>query len=59
MENYIGQTYIKVRSQLNKLGIDFRVVSIDGEACMITSDFKPERLNIEIENEIVVNIYGG
>jgi len=38
---------------------EYRIVRIDGKGLMITCDFHPDRLNLEIENNIIVNVYGG
>ena len=63
MKELIGQTLEEARTSLSarkKLeNKDFRIVIIDGKGLMITCDFHPDRLNLEIENNIVVNVYGG
>ena len=38
---------------------DFRIVRIDSKSMAITDDFSFDRLNLEIENNIIVNVYGG
>ena len=63
MKELIGQALEQARTSLStrkKLeNKDFRIVIIDGKGLMITCDFHPDRLNLEIENNIVVNVYGG
>jgi len=57
MKNLIGQTLDFAEKELkNRI---FRIVKIDGKGMMITHDFMPDRLNLEIENNIIVNVYEG
>jgi len=37
----------------------YRIVKIDGKDMMITCDFKPDRLNLEIEKGIIVKVTNG
>lgn len=39
--------------------LSYRIVRIDGTNFIITDDLKLDRLNLEIENGIIVNCYGG
>lgn len=57
MKELIGQTLDSARKKLENK--EYRIVRNNGRAYMITTDFHPDRLNLEIENNIVVNIYGG
>lgn len=57
MKELIGQTLDSARKKLENK--DFRIVRIDGKGLIITCDFNPDRLNLEVENNIVVNVYGG
>lgn len=64
VEEYI--TFLKslkgmdLNSAKEKLkGSEYRIVSIDGKAMAITCDFHIERLNLEVENNLVTNVYGG
>lgn len=45
-----------LRKELNDNNIEFRVTKKDGKFYMITCDFKLNRLNIELENNIITNI---
>lgn len=38
---------------------EYRIVRIDSKSMAITDDFSFDRLNLEIENNIIVNVYGG
>lgn len=44
---------------LNEDGIKYRVVRKDSNHYAITADFRPERLNLEIDNDIVTQVYSG
>ena len=57
MKELIGLDLDSVRKKLENK--DFRIVRIDGKGLMITCDFHPDRLNLEVENNIIVNVYGG
>lgn len=35
-----------------------RVVKIDGEPCIITADFRTDRINVEVENDIITEVDG-
>jgi hypothetical protein len=56
-QNLVGQTLISARKELKDR--IYRIVKIDGKAMTITDDFKPDRLNLEIENEIITRVYEG
>lgn len=57
MKELIGLDSDSARKRLENK--EYRIVRIDGKGLMITCDFHPDRLNLEIENNIVVNVYGG
>ena len=53
-------TGIDLKSAEEKLkDYKYRIVKIDGIGMIITRDHKLERLNLEIENNIIVDVYGG
>jgi len=57
MEKLIGQTLNSAEKELkNRI---FRIVKIDGQGMMVTCDFRPDRLNLEIENNIITRVYEG
>lgn len=35
-----------------------RVTKIDGQPCVVTHDFRLDRINVEIENGIITNVTG-
>lgn len=39
--------------------LSYRIVRIDDTNFIITRDLKLDRLNLEIENGVIVNCYGG
>ena len=50
----IGMTTIEAETYSKNNDVDFRIVMIDGESLPITLDFRPGRINAEVENDIVV-----
>lgn len=44
---------------LNNWGVNYRIISEDNNFFVVTSDFKPERWNLEIEKGIVTKIVFG
>lgn len=44
---------------LDENGINYRVVRGDSNHYAITDDYRPERLNLEIDNDIVTQVYSG
>lgn len=57
MEHLIGLTLESAKEKLKDK--EYRIVKINGQGMVITCDFHPERLNLEIKNNIIVNVYGG
>ena len=57
MKELIGLDSDSARKRLENK--EYRIVRIDGKGLIITCDFNPDRLNLEIENDIIVNVYGG
>jgi len=56
-ERLIGQTINSAEKELkDKI---YRIVKIDGKGMIVTCDFITDRLNLEIENNIIVNVYEG
>lgn len=57
MDNLIGLTLNSAREELKDK--DYRIVRIDGVGMMITCDFLTDRVNLEVENNIIVKTYNG
>ena len=58
-EDIIGMTLDDAKKNLDKAKFRSRVVRQDGKSFIITADFEPTRLNIEIEKGIVKSFYLG
>jgi len=50
----LGLTYSEAREELNRRGVSFRIYNVDGASKILTRDFVPDRLNIRLINNIVV-----
>lgn len=57
MEELIGLSLEAAKEKLKDK--EYRIVKIDGKGMAVTCDFHLDRLNLEIENEIIINVYGG
>ena len=57
MKELIGMDFDAAKEQLKDK--KWRLVRRDGKAYIVTCDYKPERLNLEIENNIITRVYGG
>lgn len=44
---------------LDNYDLKYRVSKVDGVAQILTRDVKPQRINIEIENSIIVRVWLG
>jgi hypothetical protein len=53
-DEIIGMTTTAAKGYANTNDIDFRIGSVDGEATMVTSDFRPGRITAAIEKDVVV-----
>jgi hypothetical protein len=56
-QNLVGQTLISAQKELKDR--DYRIVKIDGQDMYVTDDIYYDRLNLEIENGIITNVYEG
>lgn len=56
----VGETIESAFDKFNDLGIenDIRPVKIDGNHCMVTCDFRPDRINVVIEDNLIKEIHG-
>jgi len=55
-ENYIGRVFEDIKYLYD---LNYRVVRIDGNVCIVTCDYKPDRHNFTLEGGIIVNDYLG
>lgn len=51
--NLVGLNEQEAKSLLQKSGINYRVVQRDGHYLMVTQDFKPDRINLVINDDKV------
>lgn len=54
-----GLTLAEATYVLTSLKISFRIVSVDGKACIVTKDFNPERINLGVDGDIITSVYLG
>ncbi len=57
MENLVGLTLKSAKENLKDRY--YRIVRIDGVGMMITCDLRTDRVNLEVENNIIVKTYNG
>lgn len=57
--NIIGLDLKSAEEIIKSRDLSYRIVRIDDTNFIITDDLKLDRLNLEIENGIIVNCYGG
>ena len=55
----VGLTAEDAAAAAAKAGYEVRVVSVDGEPRAMTMDFRTNRINLEIENDVVTRAYVG
>ena len=56
---FIGCEWESIRLELIEWGVDYRLVRRDTTHFVLTCDFRPERLNIEVDNGIITKVYEG
>jgi hypothetical protein len=55
---YIGLTLKELEPILKKDGKIFRVVSVDGIPCIVTRDYRTDRLNVILKNNVISSVSG-
>lgn len=56
-ENFIvGMTTKEATSEMQKRGLRLRVVCQDGRHMVVTRDLRPDRLNVEVANDLVIRV---
>ena len=58
-KNLIGMDLDKAKEKIKKAGCDFRLVEYNGKALIVTNDFNPKRINLRIDQEVVIDAYTG
>ena len=54
IKDFTGKSEKDAREYGVRRGFTFRIISIDNKPCPITDDINPWRLNLTIENDVVV-----
>jgi len=54
-ENLIGLTYLRAQIILEAEKIPYRVVRVDGVVRIVTRDYKPDRVNLTLDNNKVIH----
>lgn len=54
-DGYIGLSEAEAEALATQNGVPFRVVELDGEALMVTEDYRPGRINAVVEGGVVVS----
>ena len=52
--DYVGMTTAEAEAYAVENGVDFRLGMIDGEALLVTLDFRPGRITAEVKSDVVV-----
>ncbi len=56
---YSGKTLDEAIKYATDGGFTTRVTEINGVALMVTADFRSDRLNFRVRDNIVIDVYGG
>ena len=56
---YVGKTLSEAIKYAEDGGFTTRVVMDNGNSFMVTMDFRSDRLNFSLNNNIVCDVYGG
>lgn len=60
MENVlIGKTLNQAQFFCDEAGTPHRVTKLDGNDLIVTCDYVPERVNFEVEKDIIINVTFG
>lgn len=57
--NIIGMTLSQAEAHLNANNIKYRLRSVDGESAILTMDYNPFRVNLDVKENIVINYTKG
>lgn len=58
-EGLIGKTLKSAEKELEGKGYEIRITKVGNTVMAITDDFIDNRLNLEIENGVITNVYNG
>jgi hypothetical protein len=57
LDSIIGKTEEEGVKFLSENNIDFRIVRKDDTNYIVTYDFKPNRVNVELDNDVITYCY--
>jgi len=58
-KDYVGKTLEEAEKKAKNDGFTTRVVEKDGQQYMVTMEYRTDRINFRVRNNIVTSIYGG
>lgn len=58
-KDYVGKTLEDAEKKAKNDGFTTRVVEKDGQQYMVTMEYRTDRINFRVRNNIVTSIYGG
>ena len=58
-KDYVGKTIEEAEKKAKNDGFTTRVVEKDGQQYMVTMEYRTDRINFRVRNNIVTSIYGG
>ena len=58
-KDYVGKTLEDAEKKAKNDGFTTRVVEEDGQQYMVTMEYRTDRINFRVRNNIVTSIYGG
>lgn len=58
-KDYVGKTFEEATQIAKDNGFKARIVEKDGDSYILTMDYKTDRLNFRIRNNIVIDVHGG
>jgi hypothetical protein len=58
-KEYIGKTLTEATAYAKSGGFTTRVTENNGQSFILTMDFRSDRLNFRVNNDIVIGVYGG
>ena len=56
---FVGKTETEASAIAENDGFEVRIVERDGNSFMVTHDFRNDRINFRLRNDIVIGAHGG
>ncbi len=56
---WIGLSLVEANQRAESIGYTTRIVEENGQSYMVTHDFKSNRLNLRLKNNIIIGLYTG